>query len=235
MEEYTPLREQVLASIKTGEAKMTPKWHFILKASFFLSACFLIFFLLIYLLSLAVFVLDQKNLWFVPSFGLRGVLLFVLSLPWLLIFLVIIFLLLLQILVRRYSFAYSRPLFFSALAVLVIVVLGSIMVRQSGFHRVPFAKSMYLHFAPQHINHIFPGTILEFREKDFFLKSRAQQIFEVHVSPKTNIPGKILFQVGDEVIVIGDRHENRIEAEGVRPLPQSRGMHRTVYFEEIEE
>lgn len=232
--QHNPLREQVLGAIKSGGTKMKPKWHFILRTALFLSGCLLVFLLLVYLVSLGLFVLDEHQLWVVPSFGFRGIFLFLFSLPWLLIALVLIFLALLQLLVRHYSFAYSRPLFYSALGVLGIVIVGSIVVRQVGFHKnvfeystrhhLPLAEPFYQRVEFQENSHVYRGTISQMQEKVFFLKSRSEDVFEVHITPLTRFPRGVDFVVGDEVIVVGDRNDNTIEAYGVRKI-QLRGGH----------
>ena len=228
-QQHNPLRDQILDTIKNGQAKMKPKWYFIFRAALFLTGCIFVFLLLLYLVSLGLFVLDEHELWAVPSFGFRGIMLFLTSLPWLLIAFVLIFLLVLQVLVRHYSFAYHRSLFYSALGVLGIVIVGSIIIRQVGFHQtfseyslrnhIPLAEPFYERFELDEDNGVYPGTISEMQEKAFLLKNRSEHILEVHIMPNTRLPQGIDFVVGDQVIVVGDKDNDVIEAYGIRKLP----------------
>ena len=223
------LREKVLTRIHEQKTKMIPRWHFVLKAGLCLLGCILILLLVIYLLSFTFFILDENRLWFVPEFGMRGILLFLSSLPWLVIAAVLLFVVLLQVLVTKYAFAYHRPLLFSVMGIVGVVTLGSLVVRQVRFHEemevysrrnnLPFAP-LYQKMTPYQNDHIYPGFIIEFHapEKDFSLETRTQEVFEVHITPMTRLPAGKSFSLGDEVIVLGDRQGNRIEAFGIKKI-----------------
>lgn len=233
MENQKQLRENILTRIQKGQAKMTPRWHFILKTSLFLFGFILIFLCALYLLSFTLFVLDKSQLWFVPQFGAHGVFIFFRSLPWLLIFVVLLFLIVLQILARRYSFSYQRPLLFSVLGILVLVIIGSSVIQKLRFHegvsiysrmhKLPFAGPMYERFELGEEQSIYPGVIIEIRDPNFSIKSRRQEILQVEVTDETRFPAGKKFLVGDEVLVLGEREDDIIEAYGVRPIPRIRG------------
>lgn len=233
MENQKQLRENILTRIQKGQAKMTPRWHFILKTSLFLFGFILIFLCALYLLSFTLFVLDKSQLWFVPQFGAHGVFIFFRSLPWLLIFVVLLFLIVLQILARRYSFSYQRPLLFSVLGILVLVIIGSSVIQKLRFHegvsiysrmhKLPFAGPMYERFELGEEQSIYPGVIIEIRDPNFSIKSRRQEILQVEVTDETRFPAGKKFLVGDEVLVLGEREDDIIEAYGVRPIPRMRG------------
>ncbi len=227
------LREQVLARIQKGQAKMTPRWHFILKAALFLFGFMLIFLCALYLLSFTLFVLDKSQLWFVPQFGAHGLFVFLYSLPWLLIFIVLLLLLFLQIVARHYSFSYQRPFLYSLFGIAVVVILGSSLIQKFGFHegvseysrlhKVPVAGMVYERFEFAEEKSVYPGIIIEIHDPNFSMKNRRQETFEVEVTNETRFPDGKKFAVGDEVLVLGEREDDRIEAYGVRPIPHIRG------------
>ncbi len=233
MEDPKQLRENILARIQKGQAKMTPRWHFLLKTSLFLFGFILIFLCALYLLSFTLFVLDKSQLWFVPQFGAHGVFIFFRSLPWLLIFIVLFLILFIQILARHYSFSYKRPLFYSVFGILFLVIVGSSVVQKLGFHegvseysrmhKLPFAGPMYERFELGEEQSVYPGVIIEIRDPNFSIRSRRQEILNVEVSHETRFPAGKKFLVGDEVLVLGEREEDTIEAYGVRPIPRIRG------------
>lgn len=225
---HNSLRDRVLNTIQAGHTKMKPKWHFVLKAALFLLGFFLLFFAALYLVSFALFVLDKNQLWSVSTFGMRGISLFLVSLPWLVIFTVIIFLILLHFLVRHYAFAYQRPLLYSALGIVLLVTVGSCIIRKTGFHqgvsdysrahRMPVAFPLYQRFEFQKNDHIYPGIIIEIRDPNFLLEDRWQQILEVRVTTYTRFPKGSKLVIGDEVMVLGDRQGKVIEAFGIRKI-----------------
>lgn len=233
MEDEKKLRENILATIQTGQAKMTPRWHFLLRAALFFFGFVFIFLCALYLLSFTLFVLDKSQLWFVPQFGAHGVFIFFRSLPWLLLSIVLVFLIILQILARHYSFSYQRPLLFSVLGILLFVILGSSVIQKLGFHegvseysrvhKLPLAAPMYERFEFGEEQSVYPGVIIEIRDPNFSIRSRRQEILKVEVTDETRFPVGKRFVIGDEVLVLGEREEDTIEAYGVRPIPHMRG------------
>ena len=226
------IKDQVLSTIEKGEAKMKPKWHFALQTALFVLGVLVVFLLSLYIASFVLFILDESDLWFVPSFGFDGLCLFLKSLPWLLITVVIIFLILLQILVRHYSFSYQRPLIFSALGILVLVIGGSLCLRYIGVHQgisafsqkhqLPLAHPLYEKLGHPKNKQVYPGIIIEIREQDFSLQNRWQEVYEVYITTSTRFPLGTRFMIGDEVIVVGNATDNKIEAIGIRKVERKR-------------
>ncbi len=226
------LKSRVLTLIEKGQTKMKPRWHFILKTLLFVLGVVIVFLITLYIGSFALFILDESDLWSIPSFGLDGAYIFVKSLPWFLIVMVLGFLFILQVLVRRYAFAYQRPLVFSAIFIAVVVVGGSLFLRSLGVHkgileysqhhRTPVAYPLYEKFGHRKNQQIHPGMIIEIHEKDFMLQNRFEEVYTVVVTPYTKFPRGAKFVLGDEVIVIGNKKNNKIEALGMRKIEQKR-------------
>ena len=129
------IKDKVLAKIESGEAYMKPRWHFILKTVLWLSGTVIVALLLIFVASLTLFSLRQTGVLFIPAFGFRGIGAFLLSLPWILIVFAVVFIIVLEILVKRYTFAYRRPLLYSILGILFFVIIGSILISITHFHQ----------------------------------------------------------------------------------------------------
>ena len=131
----TPIHISVLKAIASGEVAMRPRWHFVLKTALVSTGGVIVLCAVLYLASFVIFVSRQTGGSFVPIFGSRGWYHFFISLPWVLILLSFIFVIILEILVRRYSFGYRQPLLFSVMGIVVIVVAGGGIVAQTSFHR----------------------------------------------------------------------------------------------------
>jgi hypothetical protein len=221
------LRDRVLLAIKNGETKMKPKWHFLLKAALLLLGVASVSVLLLYILSFALFIAEDNGLLDLPSFGFHGLWLLFSALPWLLIFLVLLFLVVLQILVKRYSFSYHRPLFFSAIASLMFIIGGSIILLEFDFHpqfleyarqrQMPFAP-MYERFCDEKHEFIHLGQIRLLETQGFQMESSNGEVEKVIFTAKTIFPHGIQFATGSRVVVIGPERDDVIEAEGVRTI-----------------
>ena len=222
------LQERILSAIKSGQVKMRPKWHFVFRAALATIGAMLLLLTLLYLASFILFILRQTGVLFVSTFGLRGAFAFLIHLPWLLIFFVLVFVVVLEILVRRYSFAYRRPLLYSAFVILLLVLVGGYIVEASHVHRrismyardrsVPFARGLYRGYGEQRFRNIHPGDITEFLGNGFRLRTRRAEDLNVIITPRTRIPFDAKFIVGDRVVVFGERKDDTIAAMGVRKV-----------------
>jgi hypothetical protein len=232
------MREDVLKAIETGHVKMRSKWQYNAKSTFIIFGMVLIALLVLFLVSFIVFVLRQTGLWFVPGFGFSGFGIFFMSLPWVLILLAAIFMLLLEILVKRYSFAYVRPFLYSALAVIFLGIVGGILIGQTPLQerffdeaengQLPFAGTLYKYYGQQSSN-ITLGIITKINSNGYqiALYGDGDDSFAVIVGPKAQTLPPYSLKVGDVVVILGPRKGNTIVAQGIQkpsnlPLPRRR-------------
>lgn len=129
------IRDSVVAAITSGHIKMRPRWHFAALSALLAAGVVLLSLVLLYAASFIVFIMHQTGLWQAPIFGLRGLRVFLVSLPWLLLAAVVIFLVILEVLVKRYAFAYGRPLFYSVIGIVLLVIAGGLLVERTSLHR----------------------------------------------------------------------------------------------------
>jgi len=224
------IADLVLEKIKTGQAEMRPRWHFVLRTLLLVLGVVILWIALLYLASFILFVLRETGVLFIPSFGFRGIGVFLLSLPWFLILLVALFVVVLEILVTRYSFAYRKPLLYSVGGILFFVVSGGVVVSSLGFHqgfsryakegRVPVAGEFYRSFEHRPNDNIFPGTIVILSRDGFHLRDLHEEEFDIIVTAHTGFPFGVDFEEGDKVVVFGDRKGTStvVEAVGVRRM-----------------
>ena len=234
MEKLQPdlIKDRILAKIKSGEANMKPRWHFILKAILWILGTVLVGLVIMFVLSFILFSLRQTGVWFVPAFGVRGVGVFLRSLPWLLILTAFIFIVVLEILVKKYSFAYRQPLLFSVLGIIFIVGAGTIFISLTDFHKGvylsvqeghwPVAQPLYGGFGMMDFDDVHRGEITFINEDGFIIvKPPADDEFKVIISSQTHLPFGMDFRVGDTVVVFGEAEDQIIDALGVRKLDEN--------------
>ncbi len=232
--------QKIIAAVKSGRLKMRPKWHFILRAVLWLAGIAAAVLAALYFFSLLMFIARETGIWAAPVFGWRGVLIFLASLPWMLVLLVLVFILALEILVRHYAFAYRLPLLYSALAVLLLVVVGGILLAGSPLHRMlshcpaeneilkipppngnggpPCGTGVYRDLGPRRFKNIHRGTIENIDGANIILKNRQLENLAVVITKKTRLPFGADLSAGDEIVVVGDWRGDKIEAFGVREI-----------------
>jgi hypothetical protein len=191
---------------------------------------------LLYIVSLALFFLRENGVWYAPSFGGRGWFALLHSAPLFLLILVAICALILEILVRRYSFAYRAPLTISLGGILVLVFVGGFVLAQTSFHyRMEFAAHHgYLPppmgfwygkmFRPSLPGDMYRGVILQERPDGFVMVDPdGGGTSTVEITTKTRLPYGEDFTPGTMVIVIGDlTGTDTIRAFGIRTIDNNR-------------
>jgi hypothetical protein len=228
---YKSIRDKVLESIKRGEVAMRPRWHFVLKGALVFVGAIITFSTLLYLVSFIIFVLHRSGMWFVPIFGLPGLYAFLIFFPWRLLVWVAIFIIILEILVRHYAFAYRRPLLYSAIGVLMAVLVGGFIVARTSLQnklfvyaeagRLPVGGRFYREFGNREFRGVQVGKVIEVRDPEFIMQAIRpphEGVLKVFVTPETRLPfGEGIF-AGERVVVFGDREGNAIRAIGVKSI-----------------
>jgi hypothetical protein len=151
------LDNQVLCAIREGRVCMRPRWQFIFRAVLAIIGAVALVLAGIYLISFIIFVTRSNGVGYAPVLGPRGWKMLFLSLPWFLILISIVFVFGLEMLIRRYSFAYRRPVIYSFFGLLILIVGSSVIITSTSFHRrmahspriqimAPFIHSFYSDF-----------------------------------------------------------------------------------------
>lgn len=226
------IKEGVENAIKTGTVKMKSKAYFITKGVLLAVGLGVVALLVIYMVSLVFFALRVKGVWFTPVFGTESIGPFLTAVPWILVLVVVLFIGLLELLVKKYSFGYRNPLLYSALGVIVFVFLTGFLVAKTTFHRaiyeraqdnrLPIAGPLYRGLHPDPKHEVHPGRVVEINEKGFTLEIHTGDILDVIVSSRTRLPLGSNYEAGDTVIVLGDLEMETLvlDARGVRVITE---------------
>ena len=225
------LKDSILAAIDAGQVTMKPRWHFVAKAVLLVVGIVFTGLALLYLSSFIFFMLYQTGLWFVPDFGSRGLKDFLFDFPWLLVLLAGIMVVLLQILVKKYSFSYGRPLLYSVLAILLLVILGGFALSLTPVHRalfhqarnanLPLAGGFYMQYGMPGLNSkVFQGQITDLASDGIIILTPRNEVLTVTATPDTILRSKAGFDVGDKILVVGDKNGSLIWAYGIREFDE---------------
>ncbi|MCA9356747.1 hypothetical protein H6784_06055 [Candidatus Nomurabacteria bacterium] len=221
------LASKIIQKIKDGEVNMQPRWHFVFKTALMMVGIVIVSLVAVYLFSFVIFTLHKSGLWLAPQFGYRGMMMFVVGTPWLLLSILGLFILLLYILVSHFSFSYRKPLVYSMVGVVLFVIMVSSLIQFYGFHErmqsfseqhhVPGLRSFYQDSDQQRPPGMVQGKIIGVRAGGFVLDTDSEEELLVDVSRETKMPPDVVISIGAEVLVFGERKEDTVYAFGVRP------------------
>jgi len=228
-QEQKSIEEVVLNKIKSGEVKMRPKIYFVLKTTLIALSVFVVILFVLYLVSFIVFTMRASGAWFLPGFGPLGARTFLFSLPWILILIAVILIVALEVFAKHFTFVYRRPIVYSMLIIIALVLLGGFIIERTSFHpdlfwraregHLPLMGRIYrdpnMMVEPQNVHH---GVVSELTEEGFRLKKSNDEILNVVVSGETQFPFEKEIKEGDIVVVMGERNDDTVQAFGVRRI-----------------
>ncbi len=224
--ENNTIQEKIMSAIKNGEVAMRPRWHFILMGSLVFAGAAILLVALLYVAGLSVFMLRQNGAWFAPGFGPRGWLTLLESLPWILMSLAAVFVIILEILVRRYSFVYHKQLWYSLLGILGIVMVGGIALGRGPFeHGHPGRPENHFPF-DRHFESLGPSKPRNIHEVAVLQTTSSTLVVEdirsggtstIIITPYTQLPKELSFSSGTTLLIFGESmNGGAIEAQGIQ-------------------
>jgi len=222
-----PMRQKVMEAIERGEVRMRPRWHFALLSLLYSTGAVILFFGLVYAVSLVVFLLKQSGVWFLPGFGSRGWWEFFRALPWLIVALLAVFVVVLEVLIRKFAFVYRKSVVTSAVGAVALVVGLGVLLAETPLH--PHVARLATHgtfpglralYRPPRLplEDALRGKIIGFTERGFVIED-VRGTSSVILTSATRRPYGEDLSLGDIVILIGDRSASgTIIAFGIREL-----------------
>lgn len=222
------LVERVLNKVQSGQVKMRPKIYFVLRVVLMVLGVITVALFALFLISFISFALGISGVWSMPGFGLRGLGAFFVSMPWLLILMALLLILVLEILVKHFAFAYRRPIIYSVLAILLIVFLGSFIINRTQFHpdlfqraqegRLPVAGEFYRDFSLPKTEDVHHGMVSEVTDEGFSVETNEGEVLTTVITSETRFPFGTGIQEGDAVMILGQRDNDKVQAFGVSKI-----------------
>ena len=222
------IADKIIHQIKDDKIKMRPKIYFILKSAAIAFGIFFVALFILYLISFIVFALRASGVWYLPCFGLRGIKTLFIMLPWLLILISVILIIILEILVKHFAFAYRKPVLYSILFVVIFALLGSFAVDRMGLQsglfkraeqgNLPIAGEFYSGLGKARNKDMRRGIVSEITDNGFLIKTRNNDILEIIITSETNFPFNEEIQENDTIIVFGKQNNGSVQAIGIRKV-----------------
>lgn len=228
-EEKNSISQNVLEQIHSGKIKQTSRVYFVFRLGLFVTVAAMLALLVIYIASLVFFGLRSSGAWFAPGFGLSATRAALLVVPWALVGCVVVAIVLLELMVKHFGFAYRRPAVYSVAGIVILVLVAGYALTLTPLHRFlyrqahgpkpPFWSAMYKGFDAGPGQPLHAGFINALDEQSFLLNAREGVDFRVHMNPGTQLPAEHELREGDFVLVFGPTHEDIIQAERVQFVP----------------
>lgn len=230
-EQKKSITEAVLNKINSGDIKMTPRIYFILRAALLVFFVFTLTLFIIYIISFILFSLRASGLWFLPRFGLFGIKIFFSSLPWFLILLAVIVVIILEVLAKHFSFIYRRPVVYSLLGIVIIVLAISFLIDKTPFHPdlfrmikdrpLPIVSHFYRDFGAPRMHDVHYGIVSEIKENGFVIETPRGESINIIVASGTRFLKENDIQKDDVIVVLGQRDDHTVNAIEIREVGEN--------------
>lgn len=218
MNENKDIKSLVLEKIQSGKINMRPRFYFVLKVAILILVAVLTLLVSSLLVSFIIFSLMASGMLFLFGFGLRGFLMFFLLFPWPLFVLEVVFIILLEWLVKRFKFGYRLSFSRLLLVILSLSVVIGVIIDITPLHRdfqhraeqrnLPLVGDFYREIRrPQPNQEIFRGVVSDAGTSSFVLNHKndgagsSSQKYFVILPP--DVPGFVVPSNGDVVFVAG--------------------------------
>lgn len=228
-------KDAVLDKIRAGAVTMRPKFYFIVKALIVAAVAALVLTLSVFLASFIFFSVRLNGTDALLAFGSRGVMTFLQVFPWSFLVLDFALIVLLEWLLRRFRFAYSRPVLYILIALIALVTSASIVVAEgTTFHdqllehadreELPVPLDAFYQGArekPQAELGVFRGEVVEVRDTTFVITNDDTDHDEDDGTWEISFPDDFDredVEIGDRVFVAGDHDDGAVSPYGVKVL-----------------
>lgn len=228
------MENDIISKIKSGAIKMKPKYYFALKTCALVLAIIILFLFIIYLTSFILFSVRASGAMFLPQFGFVGIKILTGSLPWLLIFLSVVLVAALEFFAEHLSFVWRRPVIYSLLAVVALVLLGGFLIEMTPFHLgllknaqdkndppMFMIDSFYKEYGIPSLKNVYNGIVSGINGKIVTIEMPCGESIKVDVSGIRNFPCEQNIKKGDTVVIIGEKIGKGIKALGICKIEQN--------------
>jgi low affinity Fe/Cu permease len=221
-EEPKAIINKILDKVKSGQIKMRPSSYFVLKTILAVAVILIVAASVLFLISLIFFNLKASGVWYLPRFGFPALGPYIRLLPWVLILAVGVLVLVLEVLAKRFSFVYKRPLVYSLIAIALLVFMGSFILDKTPLHlsifssqEDPLKNPFYRDIGMMQEKGIYRGTVLEILEQGFTIETLEDSEIEILIDKDTKLIHREGLEKEDSVVVFGEEKEGKVRAKGV--------------------
>ena len=192
---------------------MKPKAFFVLRAVLVVLGAIIIFLLSFFIVSLIIFKLQSSGSLFLPGFGLAGIKILLLSFPWLLLALVLLFVVILELFASYFKLVYERPFIYSMILIVLLVLLGGILFAGTSIHDRMSTGRMgnFLYDQDDHRG-VYVGRISGIDQGRFMIRTKTGR--EIIIESRGRSA-----RVGDWLVMVGQVENNVLTIKDFKVVP----------------
>lgn len=228
------LKNKILERIDSGNVRMRPRWHFVLRLSITIALIFAFGALAVFLFSFLLFILPASGAWFLHDFGAPGWIHFFRLFPYLPAVILAASIILVGLILERFSFAYHRPMIYLGLGILAVVVAGSLLISKTPMHRafyqqarkspLPVVGDFYRGYGRMRSDNVYLGTVNNIASSTFQIETEKGEPLVIMMDARTNCPFGCNLELDDTVMIMGRRSDGAVNAFGVRKIKDDEGF-----------
>jgi len=225
------IKTTVLDYVKKDTVMMIPRWKFILYSCFGVLGMVFIFLLTVFIVSLIIFLMTRYGLTYMPFMDMVKALRAVTMLPIVLFVCAVLLLFVIEVLSRKYSFSFRRPLIVTLFIVTSTAVLVGFAVSESGAHeymkmyarehRIAPMLRMYdrpVRFGPPHQISVIRGEVISLSATSATVLLFDEKVITVAYPRSSQSTSS--FVVGGDVLVFGVLENNLFIMKSMRHAPE---------------
>lgn len=222
--------KKVMQEIEQGKVSMHSKSYFVMRGILSVLGIVILTLSSIFTASFIIFCLQLRGAWLLPGMGIGGFRDLLLSLPSLIILLVLLFSVVLWYFSRQYSFTYRRPLAYSLLGIIGLVLVGGFVVARTPLHMVFYKKygrpdrpagimhKVYGGYGREPLKNGVIGEVVTIKQNGVQIVTMFRNYCNVEFTDDTEFPADNNFLVGDWLIARGLISKTSISAYAVRKI-----------------
>ena len=232
------LQKNILDKIRNDEVTMRSKNYFAFKVVLLVIVAVLVLLTSSLLVSFIFFSVSVSGRLLLLGFGWRGFEVFFITFPWGTLLIDIIFVVLLESLLKKFQFGYRNPILYTLGSILLITVFIGIVIEKTPFHDSllhreetqtlpPVIGSFYIDVKrPPHERGVFRGTVASIDGNTFVLQSGdidpdlddATSSLSLRVVLGSNVMASSLVSVGETIFVAGNITNGNIYPYGITKI-----------------
>jgi uncharacterized SAM-binding protein YcdF (DUF218 family) len=232
-ENQKSISETVISKIKERQIKMRPRIYFIFKIGILAFGLAMLTLSAIFLTSFIFFSIRQSGLFFLGNFGFSGIRIILFSMPWLLILGVVALIVTSEFFADHFQFVYKRPVMYSVLAIIIIVILGGVALDFTPLHanllmnaqkgEPSIAGHFYREFGAPKIPDVHYGSISEITNDGFKINTNRGEELNIIINENTQVFDKNIKE-GDSVMVFGKKDNQSVKAGVIQKIDENKGF-----------
>ena len=227
------MRDDILQKIREGRLSMKSKPAIVFRLIALILVSIFILVISAFLISYIIFNLKVSGHLFLVGFGPRGLLSFFLLFPWAILFVDVLFIIVLDWLLKEFSFGYKNPFIYLFLYTLGFIILIGYVIGLTSLHdmlldkaerrELPVGAFFYKDLRFPHIeNGIFMGRVVSIGTSTFVVEyndfDNDKDDCTTTVITPNNIDVSSLVHIGQDIFVAGDKFDGGVRAFGVRQV-----------------